>query len=84
MNGEIKLKHNKFLFINKNPNENDTFYEFRKKIIINRNINNEEELNNSIILSNYCSNIKFLNCSYDENIMKDYNLSLENIYDNYY
>ena len=83
MNGDIKLKHNKFLFINKNPNENNKFYEFRKKIVISKNINNEDDFINSIIFSNYCSNIKYLNCSYNENIMNDYNLTIENIFDNY-
>ena len=83
MNGDIKLKHNKFLFINKNPNENDKFYEFRKKIIISKNINNEDDFINSIIFSNYCSNIKYLNCSYNENIMNEYNNINDLIFDNY-
>lgn len=79
----IKIKHNKFLFINKNPNENDNFYEFRKKIIINNNINNEDDFNNLIMLSNYCSNIKYLNCSYNEEIMKEYNNINNLIFDEY-
>ena len=79
----IKLKHNKFLFINKNPNENDNFYEFRKKIIISNNINNEDDFNNLIMLSNYCSNIKYLNCCYNEKIMKEYKNINNLIFDEY-
>jgi len=83
MDSEIKIKHNKFIFINKNPDESDKLYEFRKKIIISKDIKNEEEFNNIIILSNYCSNIKYLECKYNEKIMKEYNNINKNIYDNY-
>lgn len=69
----VFTKNTHFCIITKNSDyELDDLYNFRGKFIINQVINNNDTFEHIIRLSNYASNIEFLNCVYSREIHDEY------------
>lgn len=78
---ELFTKHNKFLIVHKNDNISE-LNNYKNNFIISQKIKNKNDLESIFNLSNYATNIKFLNCTYNEMITNKIADLSKNIYDN--